>query len=157
MENRPEYVGIWLGCTKVGVLPALINSNLQGNPLIHSIKSASAQGLIYGTELSKAVCDVADNLSTLVLFHSADAVRSNRQSVVLVGAGVGSSPSKTHQEASNAQRPKSLDFDIEITKCSPDPPHKQLTDKLKFTDKLLYIYTSGTTGLPKAAVIKHSR
>ena len=29
MENRPEYIGIWLGCTKVGVLPALINSNLQ--------------------------------------------------------------------------------------------------------------------------------
>ena len=29
MENRPEYVGIWLGCTKVGILPALINSNLQ--------------------------------------------------------------------------------------------------------------------------------
>ena len=31
MENRPEYVGIWLGCTKVGILPALINSNLQVN------------------------------------------------------------------------------------------------------------------------------
>ena len=36
MENRPEYVGIWLGCTKVGILPALINSNLQVNKKLHN-------------------------------------------------------------------------------------------------------------------------
>ena len=23
MENKPEYIGLWLGCTKVGVVPAL--------------------------------------------------------------------------------------------------------------------------------------
>ena len=43
MENRPEYVGIWLGCTKVGILPALINSNLQvknwtTNSYLHATK-----------------------------------------------------------------------------------------------------------------------
>ena len=40
----------------------------------------------------------------------------------------------------------------------PDiPVPKAVTDRLSFTDKLLYIYTSGTTGLPKAAVVKNSR
>ena len=40
----------------------------------------------------------------------------------------------------------------------PDTPVPQaITDRLSFTDKLLYIYTSGTTGLPKAAVVKNSR
>ena len=40
----------------------------------------------------------------------------------------------------------------------PDIPVPQaVTDRLSFTDKLLYIYTSGTTGLPKAAVVKNSR
>ena len=34
---------------------------------------------------------------------------------------------------------------------------QSVTDRLHFTDKLLYIYTSGTTGLPKAAVVKNSR
>ena len=40
----------------------------------------------------------------------------------------------------------------------PDTPVPQaISDRLSFTDKLLYIYTSGTTGLPKAAVVKNSR
>jgi len=38
MENRPEYVGLWLGCTKLGLVPALINSNLVGDSLLHSIE-----------------------------------------------------------------------------------------------------------------------
>ena len=50
MENRLEYVGIWLGCSKVGLVPALINANLSGHPLVHSIRAASAKLLIYGSE-----------------------------------------------------------------------------------------------------------
>ena len=42
MENRPEYVGIWLGCTKVGILPALINSNLQ-------VKNSTTNSYLYTT------------------------------------------------------------------------------------------------------------
>jgi len=147
MENRPEYIGIWLGCTKVGVLPALINSNLQGNPLIHSIKSAAATGLIYGSELSHAVRDVAQDVTRHVgteLFVSAD-------SVVVAAAAPA-----THDNAQEVKL-KAVDFDRGVSGASASPPPKHLTDQLHFTDKLLYIYTSGTTGLPKAAVIKHSR
>lgn len=50
MENRPEYVGLWLGCAKIGLVPALINSNLAGQSLLHSINSACARGLIFGGE-----------------------------------------------------------------------------------------------------------
>jgi len=151
MENRPEYVGIWLGCTKVGILPALINSNLQGNPLIHSIKSAAATGLIYGSELSQAVQEVTADVRRHVgdqLFVSTDAVTTQ---------------SESHNNAKisqNAQIVDSnvVDFDVALMEeSSPSPPQKTFTEQLQFTDKLLYIYTSGTTGLPKAAVIKHSR
>jgi len=157
MENRPEYVAVWLGCTKVGVLPALINSNLQGNPLIHSIKSASAQGLIYGTELAKAVCDVQPQLGQgLHLFYSTDSVMvtSSDSSCDVTNNSVQQQQSVILKEDS---QPRHIDFDSEIRKSSPDSPPKHVTQQLKFTDKLLYIYTSGTTGLPKAAVIKHSR
>ena len=54
MENRPEYVGIWLGCAKIGIVPALINSNLSGKPLLHSINAASAIACVYGTEVGES-------------------------------------------------------------------------------------------------------
>ena len=50
MENRPEYVGLWLGCSKIGLVPALINSNLAGQSLLHSINAACARGIIFGGE-----------------------------------------------------------------------------------------------------------
>lgn len=51
MENRPEYIGLWLGCTKVGLVPALINFNLRGKSLMHSICAVSASAVIFGKEL----------------------------------------------------------------------------------------------------------
>ena len=50
MENRPEYVGLWLGCSKIGLVPALINSNLAGQSLLHSINAACARAIICGGE-----------------------------------------------------------------------------------------------------------
>ena len=52
--HRPEYIGLWLGLAKIGVVPALINNNLSGQPLLHSINSASATACIYGSELSQS-------------------------------------------------------------------------------------------------------
>ena len=52
MENRLEYVGLWLGCTKIGVVPALINFNLRGKSLMHSIAAVSASAVIFGSELA---------------------------------------------------------------------------------------------------------
>jgi solute carrier family 27 fatty acid transporter 1/4 len=51
MENRPEYVAIWLGLAKVGLVPALINYNLKLQALVHTIKVANAKAIIYGAEL----------------------------------------------------------------------------------------------------------
>jgi hypothetical protein len=47
-------VGIWLGCAKIGVVPALINTNLTGRALVHSVNTASAIACIYGAELAKS-------------------------------------------------------------------------------------------------------
>ena len=49
MENRLEYVGLWLGCTKIGVVPALINFNLRLGPLVHSVKAADPKLLMMGS------------------------------------------------------------------------------------------------------------
>ena len=36
MENCPEYVGVWFGLSKIGVVSALINNNLSDQALAHS-------------------------------------------------------------------------------------------------------------------------
>lgn len=52
MHNRPEFVGTWLGLAKVGVVTALINTNLTGEPLRHSIGVSGAQHLIIDPDLA---------------------------------------------------------------------------------------------------------
>ncbi len=51
LYSRPEYIGVWLGLAKIGVIPALINFNLRQQALIHTIKVADCKGAIYGLEV----------------------------------------------------------------------------------------------------------
>ena len=51
LENKPEYVATWLGLSKIGVISALINTNLKSQALVHSIKIAQPKAIIYGAEL----------------------------------------------------------------------------------------------------------
>jgi len=52
MPNRPEYLAIWLGITRVGGIVALLNTNLTGQSLAHCIRAASAQHIIVAEELA---------------------------------------------------------------------------------------------------------
>jgi fatty-acyl-CoA synthase len=51
MLNRPEYVAVWLGLAKVGAVTALINTNLTGEPLRHSVRVSEAAHLVVDREL----------------------------------------------------------------------------------------------------------
>ncbi|XP_017839937.1 long-chain fatty acid transport protein 4 isoform X1 [Drosophila busckii] len=55
METRVEYAPIWLGLSQLGVISALINTNLRGDSLLHCISVAKAKALIVGSELSEAL------------------------------------------------------------------------------------------------------
>ena len=39
LENKPEFIGIWLGLSQLGVISALINTNLRNQSLKHVIFS----------------------------------------------------------------------------------------------------------------------
>ena len=54
MPNRPEYLAIWLGITRVGGVVALLNTNLAGQSLAHCIQAASVKHLIVAAELADA-------------------------------------------------------------------------------------------------------
>ena len=51
MENRSQYVGLWLGMAKIGVEAALINFNLRLEALVHCVAISNAKALVFGSEL----------------------------------------------------------------------------------------------------------
>ena len=51
MENKPEYIGIWLGLSKIGVISALVNTNLKNQQLMHTFENAKPKFVIYSAEL----------------------------------------------------------------------------------------------------------
>lgn len=133
MENRPEFVCMWLGLSKLGIITALINYNLRHTSLIHSVNVAKCQAFIFGSELTEAIKEVVSSFGNIRLYSWSSA--ENRQS--------------SHGELGERQ----LNALLSESATAPPTPN----EKVGFHDKLIYIYTSGTTGLPKAAVITHSR
>ncbi|XP_057169768.1 long-chain fatty acid transport protein 4 isoform X2 [Ursus arctos] len=130
MENRNEFVGLWLGMAKLGVEAALINTNLRRDALRHCLTTSRARVLVFGSEMAPAIFEIQASLDpSLSLFCSGPWEPST------VPAGT------EHLDPLLEDAPTHL----------PSRPNKG------FTDKLFYIYTSGTTGLPKAAIVVHSR
>ncbi|XP_069187430.1 long-chain fatty acid transport protein 4 isoform X2 [Procambarus clarkii] len=135
MKNSVKYICIWLGLSKIGAIPALINSSLRLNSLKTCITVASCKAIIYEAELQQAISDILDDdddegVSSLPLYVcGADERELTIKDCVDLDADVG---------------------DAAIT----SPPQLK---NINITDSMMYIYTSGTTGLPKPAIIKHSR
>lgn len=55
MENRPDYVAVWFGLSKIGVVPALVNANLMGEALVHSLKTVEPKLIITGAKQDSAI------------------------------------------------------------------------------------------------------
>src|SRR5258708_1478853 len=127
MPNCAEYLAVWLGLTRVGVVVALINSQLGGDVLAHSINIAAPKYLIVGADLAPRVA----------------AIRA-RLPAALACRVVGSSAEFTSLQAEIATLPGDS-----LHPAEREPPAIDAT--------ALYIYTSGTTGLPKAAKVSHYR
>uniref|UniRef100_A0A0C9QIP9 Long-chain-fatty-acid--CoA ligase n=1 Tax=Fopius arisanus TaxID=64838 RepID=A0A0C9QIP9_9HYME len=131
MENRPEYVGTWLGLSKAGFVGALVNTNLRKDVLIHSIKAANSKSVIFGAELRDAIDEIKDKLPGVGLYQSSE----KPDTPVVEGA---------------------VDLNKSMVNISSDAVEVDLSLGCP-RDKLIYIYTSGTTGMPKAAVINNLR
>jgi fatty-acyl-CoA synthase len=128
MEGRPEYLTAWLGLVKLGATVALVNTNLRGGALAHSVAIAKARHAIVGCELAQAWDEAMTALEDKPVAWSA-------------GGAV----------------PGMEDLDAALAQMSPGPLDKAVRDGLSAKDNAFYIYTSGTTGLPKAANFSHMR
>jgi fatty-acyl-CoA synthase len=127
MPNRPEYLAIWLGLSRLGVTTALINTNLRGDSLAHCLKVARPRAIIVDAALEIALLPVLRRL--------------DRPRTWLHGAGESNWP--RIDDAVEAIGDAAL--------AAVGPPVVTLGDRA------LLIYTSGTTGLPKAANVSHHR
>src|SRR5580693_527324 len=63
MPNRPEYLAIWLGVTRVGGIVSLLNTSLTGGALAHCITIVAPKHIIVAAELVSVVEDACARLA----------------------------------------------------------------------------------------------
>ncbi len=128
MPNRPEYMAIWLGITRTGCTVALVNSNLTGLSLAHSMNVVAPKHIIVAAELTDALTSALPGLvhEARIWVHGGSRAGFDR-------------------------------FDFEIERQLAERLSGLELRPVTIDDRALYIYTSGTTGLPKAANVSHAR
>jgi fatty-acyl-CoA synthase len=128
MANCADYMAVWLGLSRIGAVIALINTNLAGDALVHSINIVAPRALILGGEYAPRLTAVRARLSSELIcrVHGPN------------GEGIAAIEPELARVAADAWRE---------SECAPVP----------IAATALYIYTSGTTGLPKAAKVSHYR
>ena len=129
MRNRPEYVAVWVGLSRIGCVVALLNTSLVGPSLAHCISTVEPKLAIVANSL-RAAYETA-------LPHLGAPPRLWVDGPVDAGPGEALRPALERQDAA-ALRLGELAV-------------------VTLSDPALYIYTSGTTGLPKAARVSHRR
>jgi fatty-acyl-CoA synthase len=133
MPNCPDYLAIWLGLSSVGVVVALINTQLRGGSLAHCIDVAAPTHLIAGAEYVKELDSILPSLG-------------NSPQIWMHGNG--------NEKAGGAAHRR---IDHFIEDLSGEPIAQSERRPVSINDRALLIYTSGTTGLPKAANVSHRR
>ncbi|GAB5451706.1 MAG: long-chain-acyl-CoA synthetase [Halioglobus sp.] len=133
MENRIEFLAAIIAMNKLGIIGALINTNLTGRSLSHCISITESKACIVGEERIEAIDGVRGDASLSDVAHY----------LFVPDAGEQACPDWAQDLDKSAAEANSA-----------NPPE---TAQNTLADRALYIYTSGTTGLPKAAVISNRR
>ena len=129
--NGPHFVFFWLALWSLGALPAFINYNLTGQPLLHCIKISTTRILfVDGESESKVTQEVSHALESPDFRVGGGSVQ-----IVIVDGDL-------------ERRIRTVEGMRE-----PDASRKGV----KGSDMAKLIYTSGTTGLPKAAIISWTK
>ena len=128
LPNRLDYLPLWYGLTKVGVIGALINTQLAGEALAHCLGLSGADLCVTDGATSAAFEGVAPGLARPMAQWSLGVSGADGDDLAAAAAA------------------------LPATR-----PDRVLRRDLRGRDTALLIYTSGTTGLPKAARITHVR
>lgn len=131
-ENRPDLLAAYCGCSKVGAIASLINTNQRGDSLAHSFNLNRGKVVIIGEECCGFFNEARDGIDL------------SRSTAVMV--------QDTGKEGASGL----VDITSELERQSRENP--STTKAVTLKDTMAYVYTSGTTGgMPKAAVIINKR
>ncbi len=128
MRNRPEYLAIWIGITKIGGVVALVNPNLTGASLAHCIDIVAPTHVIVD---KGAMASYEGAMAGGDRLHRVWGYEDPETSAPLVNE--------------------------EIKRYSSQKLRAYEKRLVTLSHKALQIYTSGTTGRPKAANVSHYR
>jgi citronellyl-CoA synthetase len=133
MENRIEFLSTLIALNKLGVIAALINTNLVGRALSHCMQITEARWCLFGEERLQAVAEIKGE----------DALKDVAAWLYVRDGGEEECP----------------EWATDLAQVSASEPTNNPADTCQNTiaDRALYIFTSGTTGLPKAAVMTNRR
>ncbi|KAI5956787.1 FAT1 [Candida jiufengensis] len=123
--NKPLFLVLWLALWNIGALPAFLNFNTQGKPLVHCLNIANVSQVFIDPDCSGPIKDTEDKIHEElpnVKLHYLDEFNL---------------------------------FDRIQSKSTPKYRAKDETRRPEDTDSsaCALIYTSGTTGLPKAGIM----
>lgn len=124
--NKPLFLFLLLSLWNIGAVPALLNYNTLGNPLVHSLKIAHVGKVFIEPQASGPIRESEKLIKEAMPDIELNYLEEERLMEVL-------------------SNPKSHEFLQSDDIRSP----KGLTDY----KPALFIYTSGTTGLPKSAIM----
>ncbi|TPX32505.1 hypothetical protein SmJEL517_g04408 [Synchytrium microbalum] len=128
-ENSIDYVVTYLGVLKIGCCVAAINNNLRAAALIHCLKVATGDLIIFGTSLSEPIKAVSSELSARFVCMGDDFKNVQWTTGCCLADVLPFASERLPLEVRRAAKP---------------------------TDLAMFIYTSGTTGNPKPVSISHS-
>jgi fatty-acyl-CoA synthase len=132
MDNRPDFLFVELGLNKIGVVSALINTQLHGAPLSHAINVAKPRRIVLGSEHIERLQAIASEVPL---------TRRDRAVLVI-----------SDNDDPICDWPV---VDTEVDVCPVDNPRSAHWPNAG--DPMSYLYTSGTTGLPKPALVTNQR
>lgn len=174
--NSNTFIWIWFGLWSIGAKPAFINYNLTGAPLIHTIKTSTANLVLVDEQ-------VRDNFAEDVMATHGFASRPSDyglpegrqakygfevdqsqipQSIRSQVRGASSSTPKSGEVSTTAPRKLEIIFfdkrlEAYIESLEPIRQPNSERSGQKRNSMAMLIYTSGTTGLPKAAIMSWAK